>query len=70
MPPISAEQADFVLDWLEADMNDALAACETPDDNGETIYQRTGDPDAKTFLSNLVESLTPLATPVDAAEGE
>lgn len=70
MPPLTPEQADFILDWLDADMEGAAATCETPDDNGETIYQRTGDADAKTFLSNLIDALTPLATPVEEAEGE
>lgn len=68
MNPLSPEQADFILDWLEADMDDALATCEVPDASGQTIYQITGDADAKTFLSSLVEALTPLATPVDEEE--
>jgi hypothetical protein len=62
------EYADFVLDWLQADPEDALTACEVVNPNGKTIYQEHGDPDAQTFLNNLVDALTPLATPVDDEE--
>ena len=68
--PLTPEQADFILDWLDEDMDDALAACEETDDNGRTIYELAGAADAKSFLSDLVEALTPLATPVDDEEGD
>lgn len=67
-PALTAAQADFIIDFIGGDPDDALAQCETVDDSGQTVYQINGDPDAKTFLSNLVEALTPLATPVDDEE--
>jgi hypothetical protein len=68
--PLTAEQADFLLDWLDADMDSALEECEETDDNGRTVYELAGASDAKSFLSDLVEALTPLATPVDDGEEE
>lgn len=65
---LTAEQADFILDWLDSDMDDALAQCEETDENGRTIYELAGAADAKGFLSDLVETLTPIATPVDDEE--
>lgn len=67
---MTPEQADFILDWLQSDPDDAMTACEAVNANGKTVYQEAGDPDAQTFLDNLVDALTPLATPVEEEEAE
>ncbi len=61
-------QADFLLDWLEADPEDAMATCEVVNPNGNTVYAEAGAADAQTFLDDLVTALTGMASTVDAEE--
>ena len=61
-------QADFLLDWLEADPDDAMTACEVVNPNGKTVYEEAGAADAQTFLDDLTTALTSMASTVDDEE--